>query len=96
MGNTHAGVIISTVSTKIRARNIVVIGIAGSLNDDLSPGDVFIPTRVDHYMENAAAIGKNEWHLDTSGTQFATNKRLLNRFAHFNLLYKEYFDSWFD
>jgi len=83
MGNTSSAVITSQLITKYNPANVVVIGIAGSISEDLSPGDIFIPNRVNEYLANGAATGKTEVEYNLSGNYFQSDKRLLNRFANF-------------
>ena len=79
MGITRAATVMSAVLSKFDPRSVVVLGIAGSIVDELQPGDVFIPDRVNEYLANAAAVGKETWSFETSGKQFVTDPRLLNR-----------------
>ncbi|WP_315831454.1 hypothetical protein [Bradyrhizobium prioriisuperbiae] len=95
MGNTRSATFTSALITEFDPRNVVVLGIAGSLSDDLNPGDIFIPDSVNEYLANAASTGDGkEWTLDTSGNRFTTSPRLLNRFGVFWRTGKTYFDQW--
>jgi nucleoside phosphorylase len=96
MGNTRSGTIASAVIGEFNPQNVVVVGIAGSLTAELSPGDVFIPDSVNEYMANSASVadGDDAWTLDTSGNRFTTTLRLLNRFALFRKTQKRYFEEW--
>lgn len=95
MGNSRSGAVASWAITRFNPRNVVVIGIAGSLVADLNPGDLFIPDSVNEYMANSAAVGDGEdgWTLDTSGNRFTTSGRLLNRFGMFRYQ-KSYLAEW--
>jgi nucleoside phosphorylase len=95
MGNTRAAAITSDAIGRYNPRNVVVLGIAGSLTDDLNPGDVFIPDSVNEYLANAASRSEGErWTFVTSGNRFETSRRLLNRFANFRNTQKEYHTQW--
>lgn len=96
MGNARSGAVASWAISRFDPRNVVVIGIAGSLVADLNPGDIFIPDSVNEYMANSAAVGDGEdgWTLDTSGNRFTTSRRLLDRFVLFRLTQKAYFAEW--
>jgi nucleoside phosphorylase len=84
MGNIRAASITSSILSKLNMRDVVVLGIAGSLSNDLQPGDVFIPDGVNEYLANSATKGKKKtWKFDTSGNYFPTSLRLLNRFQEF-------------
>lgn len=80
MGNTRAANVTSAILHEFHPKDVVVMGIAGSLDDDLQPGDVFIPDSINEYLANSAAVGIDQWEFQTSGNHFTTNPRLLNRF----------------
>jgi nucleoside phosphorylase len=94
MGNTNSAAITSQLIGRYNPANIVVIGIAGSLSDDLSPGDVFIPNRITEYLANTAATGRTEIEVKVSGNYFQSDRRLLNRFANFSLNHQDKFSTW--
>jgi tetratricopeptide (TPR) repeat protein len=94
MGNTRSGNVMSSILARYKPLNVVVIGIAGSLTNDLQPGDVFIPDRVNEYLANSASFGEKEWTFETSGNHFLTTPRLINRFQHFCNTQKALFDNW--
>lgn len=78
MGNTRSANVMSAILTRFAPKNVVVIGIAGSLVHELQPGDVLIPDQVNEYLANAATVGKESWTFETSGNEFSTDPRLLN------------------
>lgn len=89
MGNTRSAAVVSLLIEKFKPANVVVIGIAGSLTNDMEPGDVFIPDSVNEYLANSAAHGENiDWKFQTSTNQFQTSPRLLNRFQNFIFAHK--------
>lgn len=95
MGNTRSASLASLLIEKFRPRDVVVLGIAGSLSNDMEPGDVFIPDSVNEYLANSATTGENEtWTFSTSGNQFASSARLLNRFDQFHIAHKDSFNLW--
>ncbi len=97
MGVTRAASVVSVILERSHCNNVVVLGIAGSLSDDLQPGDVFIPDSVTEYLANSAAKNvedTEEWELETSGNSNPTNLRLLNRFQYFKSTHKEHFERW--
>jgi nucleoside phosphorylase len=97
MGTTRAATVVSGILGQSRCNNVVVLGIAGSLSDDLQPGDVLIPDSVTEYLANSAAKnveGKEEWRLETSGNSYPTNPRLLNRFQNLKTTHKAQFECW--
>ncbi len=65
MGNTRSASLTSALIEKLNPANIVVLGIAGSLVNDMEPGDVFIPDTVNEYMANSATHGEGKnWSSD--------------------------------
>ncbi|MEH3120765.1 MAG: hypothetical protein PGN16_02110 [Sphingomonas phyllosphaerae] len=95
MGNTHAANVVSLLIEKLKPADVVVIGIAGSLSNDMEPGDVFIPDSVNEYLANAAATGENgQWVFTTSTNHFQTSVRLLNRFQVFAHTHKAQHQAW--
>jgi nucleoside phosphorylase len=86
MGPTTASSISSFLIDAFRPSDLVVVGVAGSLSGDLSPGDVFIPSRVVEYMKNSGAITKGKgWKLQISTKHHQTSKRLVSRFRSFHV-----------
>lgn len=84
MGNTHSATVASLLIEKLKPADVVVIGIAGSLVNDMEPGDVFIPDSINEYLANSATHGEGDhWTFATSGNNFQTSSRLLNRFQLF-------------
>lgn len=95
MGNTRSANVTSALIDCVNPKDIVVLGIAGSLANDLEPGDVFIPDSVVEYLANSATEGEGErWLFRTSGNHFQTSVRLLNRFQVFAHTHKSQYSSW--
>ncbi|ELW7389311.1 TIR domain-containing protein [Yersinia enterocolitica] len=95
MGNTRSASLTSALIEKLNPANIVVLGIAGSLVNDMEPGDVFIPDTVNEYMANSATLGEGKnWSFTTSGNQFQSSLRLLNRFQFFAHTNRDYYKRW--
>ena len=95
MGNTRSANVTSTLIEKLRPADVVVLGIAGSLTNDLEPGDVFIPDSVNEYLANASTKGEDGvWTFETSGNHFQTSVRLLNRFQLFAHTQKDIHSQW--
>jgi|GEM_PF-2835496 nucleoside phosphorylase len=64
------------------------------LQDDLQPGDVFIPTTVKGYLENSATQGKKNWEFIPSGKEHPTTSRLLNNFQMFKYTQATFYRRW--
>jgi nucleoside phosphorylase len=97
MGNTRSANITSAIIERVKPAEIVVLGIAGSLANDVEPGDVFIPDSVVEYLANSATEGENKsWSFRTSGNHFQTSVRLLNRLQLFAHTQKSHHARWYD
>lgn len=95
MGNTHSATIVSFLIKEFKPADVVVVGIAGSLANEMEPGDVFIPDSVNEYLANSATHGEDgDWTFRTSGNRFLTSRRLLNRFQFFAHTCKSEFKEW--
>ena len=95
MGNTRSANVTSALIEKLKPNDIVVVGIAGSLSNDLHPGDVFIPDSVNEYLANSAAKSQgDEWYFETSGNHLVSSVRLLNRFQVFAHAHTEFEKNW--
>ena len=94
MGNTRSSGLMSAVLAKNEARNVVALGIAGSIGDDLQLGDVFMPQSVNEYMANAAAGGSDALSFIPSGNRLPVDPRLLNRAQFFQSNYPAKQRDW--
>ncbi|OAN54973.1 TIR domain-containing protein [Sphingobium sp. TCM1] len=95
MGNTHSANVVSLLIEKLKPSNVVVVGIAGSLSNDMEPGDVFIPDSINEYLANSATHGEaGQWTFTTSGNNFQTSVRLLNRLQLFAHTCKVQYQAW--
>jgi nucleoside phosphorylase len=84
MGINRAASVTSAILSKSKMCDVVVLGIAGAISNDLQPGDVFIPDTINEYLANSATKGsKRTWSFETSGNNLPTSPRLLNRFQMF-------------
>lgn len=95
MGNTRAATTTSMLIEKLKPADVIVLGIAGSLSNDMEPGDVFVPDSVNEYLANSATSGETgPWKFKTSGNHFQTSPRLLNRFQLFPYTQPEHYQRW--
>lgn len=95
MGNTRSATAVSVLIEKFKPADVIVLGIAGSLSNDMEPGDVFVPESVNEYLANSATTGNGDrWEFQTSGDQFQTSVRLLNRLANFAHSKPAHFGRW--
>ena len=95
MGISRTASLTSALLSTTNAHDVVVLGIAGSLSDEIQPGDVFIPDSVNEYLANAATKGEGAtWTFHTSGNHWPTSPRLLNRFQNFRQTQRESYNEW--
>lgn len=94
MGNTRAGVVVSAALSRFKPRDLVVLGLAGSLSGDLQPGSVFVPDVINEYLANSAGVGREQWEFMISGNRYRTNPRLLNRIQQFPSTARQEFEGW--
>lgn len=95
MGNTHSAAAVSFLIKEFKPADVVVIGIAGSLANEIEPGDVFIPDSVNEYLANSAVHGEeDDWMFRVSGNKFLTSRQLLNRFQCFKNSHKSEYKAW--
>ncbi|CAM4102574.1 TIR domain-containing protein [Pseudomonas wadenswilerensis] len=95
MGNTRSASTVSLLIKEFEPADVVVVGIAGSLTNEIEPGDVFIPDSVNEYLANSATSGEEgDWTFLVSGDRFLTSRRLLNRFQYFAHTRKSEYREW--
>lgn len=94
MGNVNAAALTSAMLQQFKPVNVVVLGIAGAISDDLNPGDVFIPSRVNDYLANSSAVGAKSNVFELSGNYYDTDPRLLDRFRNLSTRFKPAFNDW--
>lgn len=96
MGPTAAAAIASVIVGEFEPHSMVVLGISGSMSDDLQLGDVFLPASVKEFLANAAAApqGENDWTLSLSGHDIASHGHILNGFQNLKYTNKPAFDAW--
>jgi nucleoside phosphorylase len=81
MGPPRAAALVAHINSRFELDNVVVLGISGSVDKDVLPGDVFIPKIVDNYLSVAAAVPAKDdplnWSLSLSGGSYRPDSRLL-------------------
>jgi nucleoside phosphorylase len=94
MGPTRAASVTASIFGHIAPKNVAVVGIAGTLSDDIQPGDVFIPDSVREYLANTAAVGTKTLEFKPSGNDFPSDPRLLNRLSLFQINEPDAYRQW--
>lgn len=94
MGNTRSSGLMSAVLATNDTRNVVALGIAGSIGDDLQLGDVFMPQSVNEYMANTAGVGGETLSFLPSGNRLPIDPRLLNRAQFFQINHSTEHRNW--
>jgi predicted ATPase/nucleoside phosphorylase len=78
MGPTHAAITIGAALARYRPGTVIMLGIAGSLDDEARIGDVVMATSVDGYLESSK-ITDDDVPIQFSGEVFKCNPRLVAR-----------------
>jgi nucleoside phosphorylase len=95
-GETKAGLVALDLVKEFNATHLVVMGIAGALENDLRVGDVVVATVVDRYLENSKAQDSPDggFKLIPSGECYRPNAIILNRIKNFEFDEQEAFLEW--
>jgi nucleoside phosphorylase len=99
MGNITSSLVTQRFIDTFQPDVIVILGIAGALNDEVKVGDVLIATQVDAYLENSKAVpASNEagYTLRLSGETYRCYKPFINKIENFEFAHKDSFQSWCD
>ena len=97
MGVTFSTHITEKLIQHLNPKLIILIGIAGSLDDDLFLGDVVIANEVHEYLANSKAVRKGQsFTFELSGKQWNSNYELIRFIENFEFLPddKKYYKSW--
>lgn len=95
MGPQRAANLASALVDRFNPAAVVVIGIAGSLNEWVKLGDVLVPNEVVSYIENSASVDAGgSWELWTSGKHFGSNAHLLNQVRQVDKKYPVLYKRW--
>lgn len=81
MGNTWAGIVTERMINRVNPRLVMLIGLAGSLDNDIKLGDLVIPREVNEYMDSSKAAPEG---MKYSGAHSPTDfylGRLVQEFA---------------
>lgn len=96
MGNTNAASVVSGVLGRYVCDQVIVLGIAGTINEDLKLGDIFVPSTVNEYLDNAASTNDPAKVFLTSGNETSTNNAVLNRIQNFSRTRRDDYERLLD
>ena len=95
-GLTKAAQITEKFLGKFKVRLVVLLGIAGALDEDLKIGDIVIPNEISDFLSNSKAIPKGEYFkLEYSGNNWRIQNALIECIRHFEFSkQKSIYNDW--
>ncbi len=97
MGQERSAAIATRIITKFSPKIFCILGISGSLDPDFLLGDVIVPTTVQNYLADSAAVPSDDpdgWSFDLSGENYRSDSRLLNRLQSLQHTYGHVWENW--
>lgn len=97
IGNTNATLVTERLLARWDPATIVMLGIAGGINKDVSIGDVVVATQVDSYFERAKTVPqrrRSAFDFELAGEVFRCTADLVNRAKHFEFANAEAHLCW--
>jgi nucleoside phosphorylase len=97
MGPTKAALVTEHLLNQWNPAAVVMLGIAGALDKDLSVGDVLVATVVDNYLDRAKAVAGQEpdsFQLELAGDPYRPNAELIHRLSHLEFSHPDVFRRW--
>lgn len=94
MGPNPATAVAAALLRQYRPRLLVVLGIAGTLKDDIDLGDVVVATEVDAYFDAGKASGDDQYELRPGGTSFRAEARLVNLVRNLEFQHAQVHQRW--
>lgn len=96
MGPQKAGLLTQRLLDYANPRTVVVIGIAGTMSEDVRVGDVIAATQVESYLEDSKAIpsGNSGFRFSLAGQAYRPSENLVNTVKNFEFANREHFVGW--
>jgi len=97
MGAIKASLATDRFISKWNPQTIIMLGIAASLSDDASVGDVIVASQVDAYLENAKAVpaaNQDGYTFKLSGEVYRSSADLLQSVRNFEFAHRKLFLAW--
>ena len=95
-GLTKAVQITEKFLGKFKVRLVVLLGIAGALDENLKIGDIVVPNEISDFLSNSKAIQKGDYFkLEYSGNNWRIQNALMECIKHFEFSeQKSIYDYW--
>ncbi len=97
MGATKTALVTEKLISKWKPDTLVLLGIAGSLDNDVMLGDIVVADQIDMYLENAKAVPAETgegYAFQLSGEVYRGSHGLCVAANHFEIAYRELFSNW--
>jgi len=97
MGGQKAALVTQRLLVRWQPATVVVLGIAGGIDNDVRLGDVVAATAVENYLEDARAVDaadpdRFDFHL--AGDTFRPSGDLVKEIRHFKFAHSGPFETW--
>jgi len=95
-GLTKAAQITEKFLGEFKVRLVILLGIAGALDEDLKIGDIVVPNEISEFLSNSKAIQKGDYFkLEYSGNNWRIQNVLIECIKHFEFSeHKSIYDYW--
>jgi nucleoside phosphorylase len=97
MGPTKAALVTQHLVKEWNPGTVVMLGIAGGLDKELSLGDVVVASVVDNFLDRGKAIptqDSNSFALALAGDPYRPNAELINKIQHFEFTSPDAYQRW--
>ena len=97
MGAVPASMLAQNMIMSWKPSTMVLIGLAGALNDGVKLGDIVVADQVDGFMENAKvnpAANDRGYDFSLSGEVYRTSSRIWNAAQNFEFSQRDAFLAW--
>jgi nucleoside phosphorylase len=97
MGHPKAALVTEKLVSSWSPATVVMLGIAGGIDKDLSVGDVVVPSTVDSYADRGKAVPakrRKGFNIQFAGEVYRCSPDLINRLQHFEFSKAEAHARW--
>lgn len=97
IGTLKAGLVTDKLISRWQPRTLVIIGIAGSLDEEVALGDIVVAEQVNMYMENSKAVpatGNVGYTFQLSAEVYRSPHDIVSAIQHMEFRHKEIFQDW--
>lgn len=96
-GEVPATIVAERLIQRFRPAGVVLLGIAGSLHDDVRLGDVVVPNIVDSYMQDVKAVpsaDEQRFEFRPSGSPFRADPHLVAHVSNLESAHPAAYEQW--